>query len=79
MPPSLFLPTDRVRVVRLEGDDRDVDSAVDPPQQPRIGDIGTVIEEVAEGIYLVERSTDDGRSLWIAEFLASELDLVERQ
>lgn len=74
-----FLPTDRVRVLRLEGDERDVDSSVDPPQQPRIGETGTVIDQVAEDIYLVERCTDDGRTLWLAEFLASELELVERQ
>ena len=74
---SSFLPADRVRVVHLEAHDRDVDSAVDPPRQPRIGDTGTVIAEVADGIYLVERCTDDGRSLWVAEFLASELGLVE--
>ena len=75
---SLFLPTDLVRVVHLEHDDRAVDSSVDPPPQPRIGETGAVVEEVADDIYLVERCTDDGRVLWLAEFLASELELVER-
>lgn len=67
-----------MRVLTLEGDERDVDSTVDPPQQPRVGEIGTIVDEVADGIYLVERSTDDGRTLWLAEFLASELELIER-
>jgi len=76
--PSLFLPADVVRVVQLEDDDRAVDSSVDPPRRPRIGETGTVVEEVADDIYLVERCTDDGRVLWVTEFLASELELVER-
>ena len=79
MAPPLFYPRDVVKVVHLEADDRDVDSSIDPPRQPRVGEIATIVEEVAEGIYLVERSTDDGRPLWTAEFLASELELVERQ
>ena len=72
-----FLPRDRARVVNLEVEDRDVDSSVDPPQRPRIGEIGVIVEEVAEGIYLVERCTDDGRVLWVAEFLGSELEKIE--
>jgi hypothetical protein len=76
--PSLFLPADRVRIVQLESDERDVDSSVHPPRQPRVGEIATVLAEVAEGIYLLERCTDDGHALWTAEFLASELELVER-
>ena len=77
--PSLFLPADRVRIVQLEDDDRAVDSSLDPPRLPRLGETGTVLEEVADNVYLVERSTDDGRVLWVAEFLSSELELVERQ
>lgn len=79
MPSPPFYPADLVRVASLEGEERDVDSSVDPPRQPRIGEIGTIVDEVGDGIYLVERSTDDGRTLWLAEFLASELELVERQ
>jgi hypothetical protein len=33
---------------------------------------------VGEGILLVEHATADGRTLWIAEFLEDELELVER-
>ena len=79
MPSPPFYPADLVRVVSLEGEERDVDSSIDPPRQPRVGEIGTIVDEVGDGIYLVERSTDDGRTLWLAEFLASELELVERQ
>ena len=78
MPSALFFPADIVRIVRLEAEERDVDGSADPPPQPRIGEMGTVVEEVDDGIYLVERCTDDGRTLWIAEFLTGELELVDR-
>jgi hypothetical protein len=74
-----FFPADIVRVARLEAEERDVDGVSEPPPQPRIGETGTVIDEVDDGIYLVERCTDDGRTLWIAEFLGAELELVDRQ
>ena len=77
MPSLSFFPRELVRIANLEEDDRAVDSSVEPPQQPRVGEMGTVVEEVAEGIYLVERCTDDGRVLWMAEFLASELQRAE--
>jgi hypothetical protein len=79
MASALFYPADIVRIVRLEADERDVDGSADPPPQPRVGEMATVVEEVDDGIYLVERCTDDGRTLWTAEFLAGELELVERQ
>lgn len=77
MAPPTFFPRDQVRVVTLDAEDRQVDSSVDPPQHPRVGEMGVIVDEVAEGIYLVERCTDDGRVLWVAEFLGSELERVE--
>ena len=77
MAPTKLFPRDQVRVINLEAEDREVDSSVDPPQRPRVGEIGVVVDEVAEEIYLVERCTDDGRVLWVAEFLGSELEQVE--
>jgi hypothetical protein len=77
MPPVRFYRADRVRIVRLEAPERDVDGSTHPPPQPRVGEMGTIVEEVDDGIYLVERCTDDGRTLWIAEFLVSELERME--
>ncbi|HZO20787.1 MAG TPA: hypothetical protein VFB46_17495 [Gemmatimonadaceae bacterium] len=73
-----FYHADMVRIVRLVAPERDVDGAGDPPPQPRVGDVCVIVEAVDEDIYLVERCTDDGRTLWIAEFMASELELVQR-
>ena len=77
MSPQTLYPRDQVRVINLEAEDREVDSSVDPPPRPRVGEIGVIVDEVAEGIYLVERCTDDGRLLWVAEFLGSELEKIE--
>jgi hypothetical protein len=78
MPSSPLYPLDVVRIVRLEAEQRDVDGSTHPPPQPRIGETGTIVEEVDDGIYLVERCTDDGRTIWLAEFMAGEIELVDR-
>jgi hypothetical protein len=69
---------DRVRVVRLLVAHRDVTGASTSPPQPYVGEEGDVVADVGEGIYLVEHATADGQTIWLAEFLADELELVER-
>ncbi len=78
MPPSTFTVTDTVRIVRLHAPHRDVTSALDPTPQPRIGELAMIVDDVGDGLYLVERTTDDGVSAWLAEFAGDELELVER-
>jgi hypothetical protein len=73
-----FQSGDTVRIIRLIEPERDVTSAFDIPSQPHVGQIATVIDDVGDGIYLVERTTDDGASAWLAEFEGSELELVDR-
>lgn len=73
-----FAISDRVRIIRLKQPERDVTSAWEDAPQPRIGEIATVVDDVGDGIYLVERTTDDGVSAWLAEFDADELELMER-
>ena len=67
---------DIVRVARLVLETRDVDGSVAEPPQPRLGDVGTVVDTLGDELYLVERTTDDGRTVWVAEFHADELELV---
>jgi hypothetical protein len=69
---------DRVRVVRLLVSEREVTSGAKSPQQPHVGEEGDVVADVGEGILLVEHSTADGQTLWLAEFLEDELELVAR-
>ena len=74
--PFAFL--DRVRVVRLREPERDVTSSFEPAPQPQRGELATVVEDVGDGLYLVERVTDDGMTAWLAEFGEDELELLER-
>ena len=69
---------DRVRIVRLREPERDVTSAFETAPQPKIGEIAMIVDDVGDGIYLVERTTDDGMTAWLAEFERDELELVDR-
>ena len=70
--------SDTVRIARLMIPSRDVDGPDIVPPQPRVGDIATVVGALGDDLYLVEHATDDGRSLWMAEFHLGELELVAR-
>jgi hypothetical protein len=72
-----FEPFDSVRVTRLLTQTREVDGSGAEPPQPRAGEVGVIVEAVGDQLYLVERITDDGRTVWIAEFHASELTLMD--
>jgi len=65
------------RAVKLEPE-REVTGSSDPAPQPRVGDKATVVADVGDGLYLLESCTDDGMTLWLGEFAAEELALVER-
>ena len=70
--------SDTVRIARLMIPSRDVDGPDLTPPQPRVGDIATVVGALGDDLYLIEHATDDGRSLWLAEFHIGELELVAR-
>ncbi len=67
-----------MRVRALVMPHREVDGPSAQPPIPRVGDIGTVVDSLGDRLYLVEHDTDDGKSLWTAEFRDSELELVDR-
>ena len=69
---------DRVRIVRLRVPEREVTGASPSPPQPRIGEEGDVVADVGDGVFLVEHATADGQTIWLAEFLEEELELVAR-
>lgn len=73
-----FEISDVVRIERLLTPRREVDGDSAMPPQPRLGETGTVIESLGDDLYLVERTTDDGLTLSVAEFEAGELVLIER-
>jgi len=69
---------DRVRIVRLRVPEREVTGASKSPPQPRIGEEGDVVADVGDGVFLIEHATADGQTIWLAEFLEEELELVAR-
>ena len=73
-----FQVDDRVRIVRLRVPEREVTGASTSPPQPRVGEEGDVVADVGEGVLLVEHGTADGQTIWLAEFLEEELELVAR-
>lgn len=74
-----FEPSDVVRVQQLTVPMREVDGPDADPPQPRVGELAVVVDSLGDDLYLVEHLTDDGRSVWMAEFHGSELALVERR
>jgi hypothetical protein len=69
---------DVVRVVRVLVPEREVTGSSATPPQPRLGDTGTVVADVGDGLYLVESCTDDGMTIWMTELATEELALVDR-
>ena len=73
---------DFVKVVKILIPDRWVDrEARELARMPRVGDSGVVVF-IAEGssgetLYTVE-SMHNGETLWLADFLADELELIVR-
>ena len=73
-----FPPDDAVRVVRVLVPEREVTGSSATPPQPRVGDMGTVVADVGDGLYLVESCTADGMTIWMTEMAVEELELVDR-
>jgi hypothetical protein len=73
-----FELSDVVRVQQLTVPTREVDGPGADPPQPRIGELGIIVDVLGDDLYLVEHVTDDGRAVWMAEFLAMELVVVRR-
>jgi hypothetical protein len=73
-----FEPLDTVLVARLLHATRDVDGGSADPPQPHVGQSAIVVDALGDDLFLVEHLTDDGRSVWIAEFHESELELLDR-
>jgi hypothetical protein len=66
----------RVRVSRLLAPQRAVSGSGAKTRQPKVGDIGTVVEyfgNIDGATYLVESVDANGETVWMAEFSAQEL------
>lgn len=70
---------DVVRVVALRNIDRSFEGTEGVKREPRVGDRGTVVHAHPTGsheaAFIVEAVAPDGHTLWVADFVASELQL----
>ena len=73
-----FEPEDVVRVARVLVAEREVTGSSATPPQPRVGDIGSIVADVGDGLYLVESCTADGITIWMTELAAEELERANR-
>jgi len=73
-----FEPEDVVRVARVLVAEREVTGSSATPPQPRVGDIGSIVADVGDGLYLVESCTADGITIWMTELAAEELERADR-
>ena len=73
---------ERVRVVRLLGPPERYDGWRVNKRAPAIGDTGSLIDilHAPDGAvdYVVEASGPDGVTIWLGEFLADEIEPIER-
>lgn len=78
---SKFAEYSTVRLVQLEQERRWVSEGTEGiSRPPEIGDVGTVVdfgESESHITYIVEKIDPGGGTVWVAEFLAQELELVE--
>jgi hypothetical protein len=71
-----------VRIVRLIGSPTNYNGWNLNRRAPQVGDRGFLIDRLdAEGVgtrWVVEASASDGTTIWLADFLDEELELVEQ-
>ena len=72
---------DVVRVASLKKSDRSVDGPDGVKRSPQVGDFATVCHEYdaddPSAKVAAEKVTDDGSTVWLADFDRDELELVE--
>lgn len=71
-----------VRVQQLIDEDRPFNGAQDVKRAPQVGDTGTIVHITQHRwdgslIYIVENAAPDGKTVWLADFTAEELALVQ--
>ena len=67
---------DTVRLVDIIARRRALHDTAAAGEAPQLGETGTVVEIVGDGVYLVECTEDEGDPRWLGEFLEDELELA---
>jgi hypothetical protein len=76
-----FQELDVVKITKLAQPNRHFDGSEDVIGEPRVGDVGTIVCVLtglqSENImYIVECMHPSGHTVWLADFLPEELELV---
>jgi hypothetical protein len=69
-----FKELDVVVVRSLRTTVRPVDGTEGVTRQPRVGDVGTVVNILGPADYIVECVDTDGRTAWVADLNIDELE-----
>lgn len=67
---------DTVRLVDFIRRQRAFHDTASSGEAPQLGETGTVVEIIGDGLYLVECTEDEGDPRWLGEFLEDELELA---
>lgn len=66
---------DVVRIIDLREGEREFSGSEGVSRAPRVGDIGTIVHTLKPGeAYIVECVDSEGWTIWVADFLAEELE-----
>jgi len=71
-----FHELDVVRVTQLLASTRTFDGSPGVVREPRVGDVGAIVQVLGGGTFIVESVDSNGLTLWIADFAAEELELA---
>ncbi|MFZ1396368.1 MAG: hypothetical protein WAS33_05695 [Candidatus Promineifilaceae bacterium] len=70
-----------VRVVELKTANRPFDGSETVKESPKVGDTGTIVHITTnskETIYIVEKTNSLGQTIWLADFLQDEIELLNK-
>ena len=68
-----------VQIVELKTPNRPFDGSETVKKPPKVGDTGTIVHITTnskETIYIVERTNSSGKTVWLADFLQDEIELL---
>lgn len=68
-----------VQIVELKTANRPFDGTETVKKPPKVGDSGTIVHITSnskETIYIVEKANSSGQTVWLADFLQDEIELL---
>jgi len=65
-------------VVRIDAIKKDLSNShcCEPISQPAVGEEATIVEELADDVFILENVNNDGETLWLIEVSTNDVSLV---